>query len=283
MSTERITNIKADNKEGVIEVRPNGDPYRGNYCYEYPRPALTADCVIFGFDNDSLRILLIERGIDPFKGSWALPGGFMRMQETIDQCAMRELKEETGVADVYLQQFRMFSDPDRDPRGRVVTMAFIALVRPDDYKVIGGDDASDARWFDIDYLPPLAFDHMEIVRQARTYLKELIRTRPVAFRLLNTTFGMDELRKVYEAINEASYDRRNFERKAISSGVVAEDSTTYANSSSRRNRKFSVADRLKNMFSGSIVPPEVGGKFRSDVDSDDRHDDSDSIKDIFSF
>ena len=97
------------------------------YTYEYPRPALTADCVIFGFDGNALNVLLIERGVEPYKGYWALPGGFMRMDETIDECARRELMEETQVKDIYIEQFRVFSSTNRDPRGRVVTVAFIAL------------------------------------------------------------------------------------------------------------------------------------------------------------
>ena len=192
------------------------------YRYEYPRPALTADCVIFGFDGKSLRILLIERGVEPYRGSWALPGGFMRMDETIDECAHRELREETGIEDIYLEQCHVFSSVARDPRGRVVTVAFIALVRPSDYKVIGGDDASRAEWFDFSSLPPLAFDHREIVDFARNYLKEILRLRPIAFRLLDEMFTIDELRRVYEVINDTRYDRRNFERKAMQSDMIAE-------------------------------------------------------------
>lgn len=190
------------------------------YSYEYPRPAMTSDCVIFGFDGRALRILLIERGVEPFKGYWALPGGFMRMDETIEQCAARELQEETGVSNVFLEQFHTFSSVDRDPRGRVVTVAFIALVRPDDYEVAGGDDATMAIWFDASMLPPLAFDHQEIVAKAKEYLRDALKTRPIAFQLLNEVFSLDELRKVYEVINGTTYDRRNFQRKALQSDIL---------------------------------------------------------------
>lgn len=193
---------------------------RKGYCYEYPRPAMTADCVIFGFDGDALRLLLIERGVDPYKGYWALPGGFMRMDETIEECARRELMEETGVTDVYLEQCHTFSATTRDPRGRVVTVAFIALIRPADYHIAAGDDAAKAAWFDATMLPPLAFDHREIIAFAREYLKEALRLRPVAFRLLNEVFTIDELRRVYEVINDTIYDRRNFERKALQSKLL---------------------------------------------------------------
>lgn len=193
------------------------------YCYEYPRPSVTSDCVIFGFDGSELKILLIERGLEPYKGYWALPGGFMRMDESIEQCASRELREETNISDVYLEQLQVFSRPDRDPRGRVMTVAFIALVRPGDFKVVGGDDAARAAWFAADMLPPLAFDHQEIVDAARAKLREILRVRPVAFNLLEKTFSVDELRKVYEAVNGTVYDRRNFQRKLMQSNLVEED------------------------------------------------------------
>lgn len=192
------------------------------YCYKYPHAAVTADCVIFGFDGRGLKILLIERGLEPYKGMWALPGGFMKMDEPIEETARRELAEETGLTNVYLEQFHVFSEPNRDPRERVVTVAFIALVRPEDYKVMAGDDAAHALWFDADMLPPLAFDHDEIIAAAREYLREVIRLKPLAFKLLSKHFTMGELQKVYEAISGANYDRRNFLRTAIDSQVVTE-------------------------------------------------------------
>lgn len=120
------------------------------YQYKYPHPAVTTDCVVFGFDGKQLHILLIERGIEPFKGLWALPGGFMNMDETVEQCALRELKEETGVENIYMEQFHVFSDVLRDPRERVVTVAFLALVRKSDFRLIAGDDAARASWFEVD-------------------------------------------------------------------------------------------------------------------------------------
>lgn len=210
-----------------------------SYTYEYPRPAMTADCVIFGFDGEQLKILLIERGIEPFKGYWALPGGFMQMNETIEQCAIRELLEETGISDVYLEQFRVYSDVMRDPRGRVVTVAFIALVRPSEYTVFGGDDAARAFWFNARQLPPLAFDHRMIVADALSYLREILKLRPVAFRLLDDVFTVDEIRKVYEVINDTQYDRRNFQRKLMQSEIL-EDRSEIPEGSSRPQRLFSL-------------------------------------------
>lgn len=198
------------------------DKNRQQYCYRYPHPALTADCVIFGFNGKSLKVLLVERGNEPYLGCWALPGGFMHIDESIEEAAERELREETNLRNVYLEQFKVFSRPDRDPRERVVTVAFIALVKPDDYEVIAGDDASNALWFDAKFLPPLAFDHREIIREAREHLKEVLRLKPVAFELLNKVFTISELQNVYEVINEASYDRRNFLRTAIDSEAITE-------------------------------------------------------------
>lgn len=195
---------------------------QGKYCYEYPHAALTADCVIFGFDGKLIRILLVERGNEPYLGYWALPGGFMHIDETIEEAAARELQEETNLSHVYLEQFRVYSRVARDPRERVVTVAFIALVKPEDYEVIAGDDAANARWFDANMLPPLAFDHREIVRDAREHLKEILKVKPVAFELLGKCFTMPELQTLYEVINETSYDRRNFMRTALDSALISE-------------------------------------------------------------
>ncbi|MCM1348440.1 MAG: NUDIX hydrolase [Firmicutes bacterium] len=192
------------------------------YCYQYPHAALTVDCVIFGFDGEALKVLLVERGLPPYLGMWALPGGFMRMDETVEQAAARELREETNLSNVYLEQFRVFSDVGRDPRERVVTVAFMALVRPAECRLIAGDDAANALWFDECRLPPMAFDHEEIIKAAREYLAEKLKVRPVAFQLLNKVFSLGELQKVYEAINRTTYDRRNFQRKALQSGMLEE-------------------------------------------------------------
>lgn len=190
------------------------------YVYKYPHPAVTTDSVVFGFDGKDLHLLLIERGIEPFKGHWALPGGFLNMDETVEEGARRELYEETNAKDIYLQQFHVFSTINRDPRERVITVAFFALVRKSDYKVIAGDDAARACWFQIDELPVLAFDHSDIINMARECLQEMIRTRPIAFRLLDKLFSLSELQRVYEVINGMSYDRRNFAKKAISTGML---------------------------------------------------------------
>lgn len=190
------------------------------YTYKYPHPAVTTDSVIFGFDGASINILLIERGVAPFKGAWALPGGFLNMDETVEEGAIRELREETNIKDVYLEQFHVFSAVDRDPRERVLTVAFFALISKDKFEVTAGDDANKAQWYEWNNLPPLAFDHADVIRMAREKLQEKLRISPIAFKLLDKVFKMDELQRIYELIHERKYDRRNFMRKMEASGFL---------------------------------------------------------------
>ena len=200
------------------------------YSYKYPHPAVTTDCVVFGFNGSGLSVLLIKRGIEPYQGSWAFPGGFLNMDETAEQGALRELQEETGVRDIYIEQLQAFTGVERDPRERVLTIAFLAFVHQDDYEVLGGDDAAEARWFPVDELPPLAFDHAEIMRVALERLRWKIQYEPLAFRLLNSTFTMSQLQTIYEAVLGQTFDRRNFHKKMLAMGyVIATDETTSSN------------------------------------------------------
>jgi 8-oxo-dGTP diphosphatase len=181
------------------------------YCYKYPHPAVTTDCVIFGFDGERLQVLLVERGIEPYKGRWAFPGGFLKMDETAEEGALRELKEETGLEGAYMEQFHTFSAPERDPRERVITIAYYALVKIQEVK--GGDDAASARWFPLDEIPSLAFDHDYILRMATQRLREQIHFQPIGFELLPEKFTIKELQLLYEAILGINFDRRNFAKK----------------------------------------------------------------------
>lgn len=204
-----------------------------SYTYQYPRAALTADIVVYGFDGRQLHILLVERGYPPFKGFWALPGGFMRMDETIDACAKRELQEETGLNDVYLRQFGVFSAIRRDPRERVVTVAYLGLVNKSMYRLTAGDDAVKAEWFTLDDLPPLAFDHEDILERSRICLRDLIAIRPAVLRLLDEKFSIAELQRLVEAITGESYDRRNFQRRLIQSELLRAEGTSSEPGSTR--------------------------------------------------
>lgn len=213
------------------------------YSYAYPHPSVTADCVIFGFDGKALHILLVERGLEPFKGMWALPGGFLNPNETIEECARRELQEETRLQipkDTYLEQFHVFSRPDRDPRERVLTVAFYALVKSSDHVVQGGDDALRAQWFPLEELPPLAFDHQDIIRLAKVRLQEKVRTHPIAFKLLDQKFSIPELQTLYEEILGIQYDRRNFYRKVLAGGFLAPQGTSEKAQANRRPTLYSV-------------------------------------------
>jgi 8-oxo-dGTP diphosphatase len=183
------------------------------YCYEYPRPALTTDCVIFGFDETDLKVLLIERGIEPFKGRWAFPGGFVNMDETTEEGAIRELFEETSLKDVFIEQLYTFSDVDRDPRGRVISVTYYARVSLNDNQPKAGDDAKKAAWFSLQDIPTLAFDHEKILRMALYRLKGKIRYQPIGFELLPEKFTFTDLQNLYEVVLETSLDRRNFRKK----------------------------------------------------------------------
>lgn len=190
------------------------------YTYKYPHPAVTTDCVVFGFDGSSLSLLLIKRGIEPYKDTWALPGGFMNIDETAEQGALRELQEETGVKDIYIEQLQAFTSVQRDPRERVLTIAFLAFVRLENYEVIAGDDAAQAQWFKVSELPELAFDHKEIIRVALEKLRWKITFEPLAFRLLNSTFTMTQVQTIYEVVLGQTFDRRNFHKKMMSLGYL---------------------------------------------------------------
>lgn len=284
------------------------DQDKKEYIYKYPHAALTADCVIFGFDGRQLKILLIERGLEPYKGMWALPGGFMKIADSeggkidlsIEETAKRELKEETNLSGVFLQQFRVYSRFDRDPRERVVTVAFIALVGPQNYRkifeeTIAGDDASNAMWWNVDMLPPMAFDHSDIIKDAKEYLAEMIRIKPVAFNLLDSTFSMTELQNVYEAVTGQSFDRRNFQRKVIQSGLIdevaasdndsddsldlsmnmiaAEPSSAYSDSEQRESRTIISPRKRKKFFTFNRKSHKDGSE----------NDEGKGIKDLFNF
>ncbi|MBQ2375360.1 MAG: NUDIX hydrolase [Bacteroidales bacterium] len=207
-----------------------------NYCYKYPHPAVTADCVIFGFDGVAIKVLLIQRGIEPYKGKWAFPGGFMNIDETIEKCAKRELEEETGLKASSVEQFYTFTDVNRDPRERVITVAHYALVRLEEVK--GGDDARSAQWFAMNEITSLAFDHDRILRMAVNRLKERICFEPIGFELLPEIFTMSALQNLYEAILEMKFDRRNFYNKMLKLGILSEAEERPKNASRRTPIKY---------------------------------------------
>jgi 8-oxo-dGTP diphosphatase len=197
------------------------------FTYAYARPALTVDCVVLAFEARSLSVLLVKRGVAPFEGRWALPGGFVHVDETLEDAARRELREETGLTSVYLEELKTFSRVDRDPRERVISVAFVALLRgraaksrAHDAGVHAGSDAAEARWFPLAELPELAFDHDEILDVARDRLRMRLRTRPIGFELLPERFPLRALQDLYEAVLGAPLDKRNFRKRVLSLDVI---------------------------------------------------------------
>ncbi|MEM9904456.1 MAG: NUDIX domain-containing protein [Cyanobacteria bacterium P01_D01_bin.44] len=199
------------------------------YTYHYPRPAMTVDCVVFGVDFGSdvglpgqltLNVLLIQRSLPPFQGGWALPGGFVKLDESLEAAARRELYEEAGLENVFLEQLYTFGEPDRDPRDRTVSVAYYALINTHSYRLQAATDASDASWFSIEGLPPLAFDHGRMVSVAIARLRAKIRYEPIGFELLPTKFTLTQLQQLYETILNRPLDKRNFRKKLLKMGIL---------------------------------------------------------------
>ena len=194
------------------------------FSYEFERPGLTVDCVIFGLDLDeeTLQVMLIERDLEPFEGMWAIPGGFVRHGETLEEAASRELREETGIADVFLEQLYTFGAPGRDPRGWVVSVAYYALVSPEKHTIHAATDARQARWFPVASLPRLAFDHAEILRTALARVRGKLTYAPIGFELLPRKFTIKQLQKLYEIVLGTALDNRNFRKKIFGLDVLQE-------------------------------------------------------------
>ncbi|MBP5676662.1 MAG: NUDIX hydrolase [Bacteroidales bacterium] len=188
--------------------------------YKYEHMAVTTDCVIFAYEDRTLKVLLVRRGLEPYKGDWAFPGGFLKTSETAREGALRELKEETTLETSAIRELGVFSDVDRDPRERVITIAYYALIKPSE--VVGGDDAEEARWFPVSELPTLAFDHRKIFEAAMERLRRDIHFEPVGFDLLDEEFTIPDLQRLYEIILGTKFDRRNFQRKVLASGILEE-------------------------------------------------------------
>ena len=191
-----------------------------NFCYKYPHPAAATDCVVFGFDGTKIQVLLILRNEDPKE--WALPGGFIRgsEEENADECAVRELEEETGFKNAKPIQFHTFTDFNRDPREWVISIAYYALALKTEVKA--DTDAKEAKWFNLDEIPQLAFDHNKILNMAIEVLRRDIYFHPIGFDLLPEVFTMSELQTLYEAILDKKFDRRNFYKKMIKLDLLTE-------------------------------------------------------------
>src|SRR5437867_3598912 len=191
------------------------------FTYQYPRAALTVDCVVFGFDEGELKVLLSERALEPFKGKWALAAGLVRVDETLEEAARRELEEEAGLKDVFLEQLYTVGEVKRDPRERVVSVAYYALVKLAAHDTKAATDAADARWFPVSKVPKLAFDHPDILATALARLKGKVRYQPIGFELLPAKFTLSQLQHLYEAVLATELDKRNFRKKVLGFGLLA--------------------------------------------------------------
>ena len=183
---------------------------------------LSVDAVVFGYEEGNISVLLIKRKYDPFKGQWAIPGGFVINNESLEEAVERELFEETGIKINYLEQLYTFGKPDRDPRGRVVSIAYFGLVRPDAFKLYASTDAEQAQWFNINELPKLSFDHKEILKTAIERVQGKITYEPIGFELLDKKFPFSDLEKLYTTLLGREIDRRNFRKKIVGLNVLDE-------------------------------------------------------------
>ena len=208
------------------------------YTYEYPRPSVTVDVVIFTIADDDLKVLLIRRGAEPFKGKWALPGGFVNMNESLERAAARELKEEVGVSDVYLEQLFTFGEPKRDPRGRVISVCYFALVDATRQTIRAASDAADAEWHSVFKLPRLAFDHRQILDYAIWRLRNKLEWTTVGYELLPPKFTLSALQRVYEIILQKPVDKRNFRKRILAQGQITELNETRKDGAHRPARLF---------------------------------------------
>lgn len=214
-----------------------------SHTYEYPRGALTVDCVVFGLDDKELKVMLIQRGLAPFEGKWALPGGFVRPDETLDAAARRELEEETGLRKVFLEQLYTFGALHRDPRERVISVAYYALVNLRDHQVRASTDARDAGWFGVHDVPSLAFDHADVLRMALDRLRGKLRYQPVGFELLPKKFTLSELQHLYELVLERELDKRNFRKRVLAMELLIETDEVQQDVAHRAARLYRFDER----------------------------------------
>ncbi len=206
---------------GAVDTSEQAQADRQAYdASHYERPSVTVDVVILTVRNRRLQVLLVKRRHWPFEGMWAIPGGFVKPNESLEDAARRELEEETGVREEYLEQLYTFGDPGRDPRTRVITVVYYALIRADHLTLTAADDAADAQWFPMYDLPPLAFDHEVILEYTRQRLRAKLEYTMIGFQLLPKEFTLSELQEVYEAIQGRPLDKRNFRKKVLSTGIL---------------------------------------------------------------
>lgn len=189
---------------------------------KFERPSVTVDVILFTVQGNDLKVLLVKRDVEPFKDMWAIPGGFVRIEESLEEAAKRELLEETNVKDVYLEQLYTFGSPKRDPRTRVITVAYFALVNAEKFKLKASTDVKDVAWFSMYGLPEIAFDHKNILDYALKRIRWKLAYTTVAFSLLPEKFTLTQLQSIYEIIFNKKFDKRNFRKKIKALNLVKE-------------------------------------------------------------
>lgn len=207
------------------------------------RILVAVDCIIFGFDGSQLRALLIKRGFEPEKGKWSLMGGFIGTDENAEEAAARVLHDLTGMNNIYMEQLHMFSDINRDSAGRVISIAYFALINIADYSTQLQLE-HEAKWFPISNIPPLIFDHKKMVSKAKELLRQKVASHPIGFELLPSKFTLPQLQNLYEAIYEIPLDKRNFAKKILSLGILNKLDEK-EKESSRKGAFYYVFDRAK--------------------------------------
>ena len=212
---------------------------------KFERPSVTVDIVIFTVHENDLKVLLVKRKVWPFEGYWALPGGFVKMNESLDDAAKRELVEETAVKDVYLEQLYTFGEPKRDPRTRVITVSYFALINMGDAKNLkASTDVSDVKWFSVYGLPKLAFDHKDIISYSLKRLRWKLEYTTIGFKLLPGEFTLTQLQGIYEIIFNKKFDKRNFRKKIISLGLIEATKEITQNVSHRPAKLYSFKKKV---------------------------------------
>jgi 8-oxo-dGTP diphosphatase len=234
-ATQNETHLCAskEHREEYLDVQVHPDVQKTDHktalphydVTKYERPSVTVDVLMMSLRQRDLQILLIKRRAWPFEGMWAIPGGFINMNESLETAAKRELQEETGVQDVYLEQLYTFGNPGRDPRTRVITVVYFALLNSERLQVRAASDAADVGWFSVYKLPPLAFDHDQIIQYALNRLRGKLDYTTIAFNLLPEQFTLRELQRVYEIILHKRVDKRNFRKKILSTGILEDTGT----------------------------------------------------------
>lgn len=204
---------------------------------------VAVDCIIFGFDGSELNALLIKRGFEPEKGKWSLMGGFIRKNENAEKAAIRVLYQLTGMKNIYMEQVHAFSDVNRDTAGRVISIAYFALINIKDYSEQLQLE-HEAKWFPLSKTPPLIFDHKQMVKKAQEMLQEKVAAHPIGFELLPEKFTLPQLQSLYEAIYEMPLDKRNFKRKILSLNILNKLNEK-EKESSRKGAFYYVFDEVK--------------------------------------